>query len=100
MVQGAQAASDEFFAVLDNATPSEQFVKTNSTSGKLGIGASFAFAITENDVIAKVDGGALFSGTDNLTVTAAQISNTQSEALFRQWRYRLGACGGYFSRAQ
>ena len=78
--KGAQAASDEFFAVLDNATPSEQFVKTNSTSGKLGIGASFAFAITENDVIAKVDGGALFSGTDNLTVTAAQISNTQSEA--------------------
>ena len=56
-------------------------MKTNSTSGNDGgIGASFAFAITENDVIAKVDGGALFSGTDNLTVTAAQISNTQSEA--------------------
>ena len=78
--KGAQAASDEFFAVLDNATPSEQFVKTNSVSGKLGIGASFAFAVTENDVIARVDGGALFSGTDNLSVTASQISTTESEA--------------------
>mgnify|MGYP000291077933 CR=1 FL=1 len=78
--KGAQAASDEFFAVLDNATPSEQVVKTNSVSGKLGIGASLAFAITENDVIARVDGGALFSGTDNLSVTADQISTTESEA--------------------
>ena len=78
--KGAQAASDEFFAVLDNNTPSEQFVKTNSTSGKLGIGASLAFAITENDVIARVDGGALFNSTDNLSVTASQISTTQSEA--------------------
>ena len=78
--KGAQAASDEFFAVLDNNTPSEQFVKTNSTSGKLGIGASLAFAVTENDVIARVDGGALFSGTDNLSVTASQISTTESEA--------------------
>ena len=78
--KGAQAASDRFFAVLDNNTPSEQFVKTNSTSGKLGIGASFAFAITENDVTAKVNGGALFTGTDNLSVTADQISTTESEA--------------------
>ncbi|MGC6517440.1 MAG: leukotoxin LktA family filamentous adhesin [Candidatus Puniceispirillaceae bacterium] len=78
--KGAQAASDEFFAVLDDNTPSEQVVKTNSVSGKLGIGASFAFAITENDVIARVDGGALFTGTDNLTVSADQISTTQSEA--------------------
>ena len=78
--KGAQAASDEFFAVLDNSTPSEQFVKTNSVSGKLGIGASLAFAITENDVIARVDGGALFNSTDNLSVTASQISTTQSEA--------------------
>ena len=78
--KGAQAASDEFFAVLDNSTPSEQFVKTNSTSGKLGIGASFAFAITENDVTARVDGGALFNGVDNLTVSAAQLSTTESEA--------------------
>ena len=78
--KGAQAASDRFFAVLDNASPSEEFVKTNSTSGKLGIGASFAFAITENDVTARVDGGATFTGTDNLSVIANQLSTTESEA--------------------
>ena len=78
--KGAQAASDRFFAVLDNSTPSEEVVKTNSTSGKLGIGASFAFAITENDVTAKIDGGATFSGTDNVSVIANQLSTTESEA--------------------
>ena len=78
--KGAQAASDRFFAVLDNSTPSEEVVKTNSTSGKLGIGASFAFAITENGVTARVDGGATFSGTDNLSVIANQTSTTESEA--------------------
>ena len=78
--KGAQAASDHFFAVLDNSTPTDQVVKTNSTSGKLGIGASFAFAITENDVTAKIDGGAQFTGTDNISVIANQISTTESEA--------------------
>ena len=78
--KGAQAASDHFFAVLDNSTPSDQVVKTNSTSGKLGIGASFAFAITENDVTAKIDGGAQFTGTDNISVIANQLSTTESEA--------------------
>ena len=78
--KGAQAASDHFFAVLDNSTPSDAVVKTNSTSGKLGIGASFAFAITENDVTARIDGGATFSGTDNLSVIANQTSTTESEA--------------------
>ena len=78
--KGAQAASDHFFAVLDNSTPTDQVVKTNSTSGKLGIGASFAFAITENDVTAKIDGGAVFTGTDNISVIANQLSTTESEA--------------------
>ena len=55
-------------------------VKTGSASGKLGIGASLAFAITENDVTAKVAGGAVFTGTDDLTVTAEQTSTTETEA--------------------